>query len=101
MSYKMIINTYLTNKSSIVQDINILSEQIPTNITKNTPNLMPFKNNYMLDEMACLHRHARVYIGTSVSGQAQGVSLIARTVLTSNLYRAQAGNKVDIYKKLN
>ena len=72
-----------------------------TNIIKNTPILMCFKNNNTLDETMCLHRHTRAYTSTVVSKQAQGVSSKARTVLTIDFYRAQAGNKVDIYKKLN
>lgn len=62
---------------------------------------MLFINRYMLDETPCLNRHARACTGTGVSMKAQEVSGRARTVPAVNFNRAQAGNKVDIYKKLN
>jgi hypothetical protein len=40
----MIIDTHTTNKSSSAQDINTLSEQMTTNILKNTPILNFYKS---------------------------------------------------------
>ena len=97
----MIIDTCSFNQTQSTRDKDTLSGQMPANTIKNTPIFMPFKNHYVLDEPTCLHRHTRACISTGVSKEAQEVSGKARTVPVINFYRARAGNKVDIYKKLN
>ena len=96
----MYINTNNSNQSLRIQDNNSLSEQLPTNTIQNTPIFMPFKNHFTLVETSCLYKHGCACSGTDVSREAQGVSSKAHTVPTINFYRAQTGNKVDIYKKL-
>jgi len=97
----MFIRTCSFNQTQSTQDKTILSGQALTNTLKNIPILTLLKNDNALDEMPCLSRHTRAYTGTGVSMKAQDVSGKARTVPTINFYRAQTGNKVDIYKKLN
>jgi hypothetical protein len=97
----MIIDTCSFNQTQSTRDKDTLSGQMPANTIKNTSIFTSFRNENSIDETPCLIRHTRACTGTGVSKEAQEVSGKARAVPVINFYRARAGNKVDIYKKLN